>query len=140
MGVGGAEVVCLNFPNLSFFFLNLPLSSSPLSNLSCFSFSCIFFLYFFLVFFVFGQVSWVRQSDLHILTSGLLAYTSDSRFRAHHTSNDWILEIRDLKWTDAGSFSFFFCLFPSSFLLLSDFLFSILQFNKKPSFFSHRNS
>lgn len=52
------------------------------------------------------QVSWVRQSDLHILTSGLLAYTSDSRFQAHQspTSNDWILEIRDLKWTDAGSF------------------------------------
>lgn len=62
-----------------------------------------------------GQVSWVRQSDLHILTSGLTAYTSDSRFQAHHstTSNDWILEIRDLKWTDAGSF------FPFPFLFLS---------------------
>lgn len=76
------------------------------------------------VFFL-DQVSWVRQSDLHILTSGPTAYTSDTRFKAHHSSatNDWILEIQDLKWTDAGSF--LFLLSPSFSLLLSLFSFPL---------------
>lgn len=32
-------------------------------------------------FFIFLQVSWIRKRDLHILTAGVLTYTSDERFQ-----------------------------------------------------------
>ncbi|XP_015790819.1 uncharacterized protein LOC107367607 [Tetranychus urticae] len=49
-------------------------------------------------------VSWVRQKDLHILTSGRDTYTSDSRFRSINlpNSNEWTLEIRDTRLSDSG--------------------------------------
>ncbi|RWS10490.1 hypothetical protein B4U79_00046, partial [Dinothrombium tinctorium] len=49
-------------------------------------------------------VSWVRQKDLHILTSGDYVYTSDSRFRSIHLaqSTDWTLEILDTQINDTG--------------------------------------
>lgn len=50
------------------------------------------------------QVSWVRQADLHILTSGNYTYTSDQRFRAIHiaATNDWTLEVREAQLSDSG--------------------------------------
>lgn len=35
--------------------------------------TCVFFLHL--------QVSWIRKRDLHILTAGVLTYTSDERFQ-----------------------------------------------------------
>lgn len=52
------------------------------------------------------QVSWVRQSDLQILTSSTLVYISDHRFRATHSPDmtDWTLEISDSSFNDSGEF------------------------------------
>ncbi|XP_053206430.1 uncharacterized protein LOC128390700 [Panonychus citri] len=49
-------------------------------------------------------VSWVRQKDLQILTSGRDTYTSDARFRSINVanSNEWTLEIRDTRLSDSG--------------------------------------
>ncbi|EEC15969.1 conserved hypothetical protein [Ixodes scapularis] len=49
-------------------------------------------------------VSWVRQRDLHILTVGTYAYTSDQRFHSIHLegSDDWTLEVRYTQKGDAG--------------------------------------
>lgn len=50
------------------------------------------------------QVSWVRQRDWHILTSGLLTYTQEGRFTMHHNegSTKWTLAIKYLKLEDEG--------------------------------------
>ncbi|KAG8190001.1 hypothetical protein JTE90_002564 [Oedothorax gibbosus] len=49
-------------------------------------------------------VSWVRQVDLHILTVGTYTYTTDQRFTSIHkdSTDDWTLEIRELRRMDAG--------------------------------------
>ena len=72
-------------------------------------------------------MSWIRQRDLHILTTGLFTYTSDQRFSvAHRTdatlsgdsgpsvaglprhvvhqpqSEDWILQIKYVQPRDSG--------------------------------------
>ena len=52
------------------------------------------------------QVSWIRKSDLHVLTSDGLTFTGDQRFSAHFEKpNDdkgkddvglWTLQVRSL--------------------------------------------
>lgn len=51
-------------------------------------------------------VSWIRTSDLHILTWGTLTYTSDSRFEALHTpgSEVWTLRIMSAQPRDQGKY------------------------------------
>ncbi|KAK4005614.1 hypothetical protein OUZ56_007314 [Daphnia magna] len=50
------------------------------------------------------MLSWIRQRDLHVLTSALVSYTSDGRFSVHHqsTSDDWELRISTVQARDAG--------------------------------------
>ncbi|XP_060525794.1 hemicentin-1-like [Cylas formicarius] len=49
-------------------------------------------------------VSWMRKRDLHILTSGVHAYTGDGRFNIRHPehSDDWDLKIDYVQKRDAG--------------------------------------
>ncbi|CAM1319239.1 Uncharacterised protein g7153 [Pycnogonum litorale] len=49
-------------------------------------------------------VSWVRQSDYHILTVGTYTYTRDIRFKSHYhpESERWTLEIKLTRKNDAG--------------------------------------
>ncbi|CAM1319234.1 Uncharacterised protein g7149 [Pycnogonum litorale] len=49
-------------------------------------------------------VSWVRQSDLHILTVGEFTYTSDARFSCFYRpdTEDWLLEIKYPRENDSG--------------------------------------
>ncbi|XP_075161270.1 zwei Ig domain protein zig-8-like [Haematobia irritans] len=49
-------------------------------------------------------VSWVRHRDMHILTVGTYAYTSDLRFQVIHQTDvgDWILQIKSAQKRDAG--------------------------------------
>ncbi|GFT49634.1 uncharacterized protein NPIL_27401 [Nephila pilipes] len=50
------------------------------------------------------MVSWVRQTDLHILTVGTYTYTTDQRFTSIHMENtdDWTLQLRDTRKKDSG--------------------------------------
>ena len=50
------------------------------------------------------QVSWIRQRDLHVLTSAIVSYTSDGRFSVQHNSasDDWELHISSTQTRDAG--------------------------------------
>ena len=52
------------------------------------------------------QVTWVRIRDWHILTSGLLTYTADARFRVKHAADafEWTLEIKYLQKRDEGTY------------------------------------
>ncbi|CAL4115426.1 unnamed protein product [Meganyctiphanes norvegica] len=52
------------------------------------------------------KVSWVRQRDLAVLTSGLLAFASDQRFQPLHQdrSENWTLHIRFTQRRDAGEY------------------------------------
>ncbi|XP_046438745.1 uncharacterized protein LOC124190212 isoform X2 [Daphnia pulex] len=60
------------------------------------------------------QVTWIRIRDWHILTSGLLTYTADARFRIKHTENteasEWTLEIKFLQKRDEGTY---YCQIPT---------------------------
>ncbi|CAM1311520.1 Uncharacterised protein g5717 [Pycnogonum litorale] len=49
-------------------------------------------------------VSWIRKKDLHILTIGTFAYTTDNRYSTMHMENsdDWTLEIQYPEKSDAG--------------------------------------
>ncbi|XP_076624931.1 protein amalgam isoform X1 [Colletes latitarsis] len=49
-------------------------------------------------------VSWIRQRDLHILTIGILTYTSDQRFQSLHNdgSDEWTLKITSPQVRDSG--------------------------------------
>ncbi|XP_063868284.1 zwei Ig domain protein zig-8-like [Scylla paramamosain] len=51
-------------------------------------------------------VSWVRGSDIRLLTTGSITYTSDSRFVAVNPSKgeQWILKIHYVRKSDAGSY------------------------------------
>lgn len=51
-------------------------------------------------------ISWIRLRDWHILTNGMLTYTSDSRFQVLHKegSYDWILQIKYVQERDAGEY------------------------------------
>ncbi|KAI9578713.1 hypothetical protein GQX74_009287 [Glossina fuscipes] len=50
------------------------------------------------------SVSWIRKRDLHILTAGILTYTSDERFKVVRTggSKNWSLHIRYAQPRDSG--------------------------------------
>ncbi|XP_069998074.1 uncharacterized protein [Penaeus vannamei] len=50
------------------------------------------------------DVSWIRQRDLHILTVGILTYTSDDRFQVYHPENseEWHLDINPVTFRDSG--------------------------------------
>ncbi|XP_017788958.1 PREDICTED: protein turtle-like [Habropoda laboriosa] len=49
-------------------------------------------------------VSWIRQRDLHILTSSIFPYTGDERFSVKHpeASNEWTLKIEYVQQRDTG--------------------------------------
>ncbi|XP_014606147.1 PREDICTED: uncharacterized protein LOC106787903 isoform X1 [Polistes canadensis] len=49
-------------------------------------------------------VSWMRIRDLHILTAGTVAFSSDTRFNPQHTpgSDAWTLRLDNVKKTDSG--------------------------------------
>ncbi|VEN61546.1 unnamed protein product, partial [Callosobruchus maculatus] len=50
------------------------------------------------------QVSWIRKRDLHILTAGILTYTSDQRFQVirPEKSDNWTLQIKFPQLRDSG--------------------------------------
>jgi hypothetical protein len=50
-------------------------------------------------------VSWIRRSDLKILTIGLILYPNDNRFGPIHdpTSNVWILKLSQAQVDDSGT-------------------------------------
>lgn len=52
------------------------------------------------------QVSWIRTRDLHILTSGALTFSADSRFESVHSSNGdfWGLRLRGARIADTGQY------------------------------------
>lgn len=51
-----------------------------------------------------SQVSWIRKRDLHILTAGILTYTSDQRFQVIRPdkSDNWTLQIKFPQLRDSG--------------------------------------
>jgi hypothetical protein len=54
------------------------------------------------------MVFWIRNSDLQILTAGLLTFSSDPRFRVNHENSvdemDWSLLISDVRHEDQGMY------------------------------------
>lgn len=50
------------------------------------------------------QVSWIRKRDLHILTAGILTYTTDQRFQVIRPdkSDNWTLQIKYPQLRDSG--------------------------------------
>ncbi|KAK9701934.1 hypothetical protein QE152_g30279 [Popillia japonica] len=50
------------------------------------------------------SVSWIRKRDLHILTAGILTYTSDQRFQVIRPdkSDNWTLQIKFPQIRDSG--------------------------------------
>ena len=55
---------------------------------------------------MFEQVSWFRRRDWHILTTGVLTYTSDERFSVFHPegTDDWTLQIKYTTSRDNGTY------------------------------------
>ncbi|XP_071546410.1 zwei Ig domain protein zig-8-like [Panulirus ornatus] len=51
------------------------------------------------------QVSWIRGRDLHVLSSGQVTFSSDSRVSVSHVPDSWMLTIRYTQPRDAGSYS-----------------------------------
>ncbi|XP_069998247.1 obscurin [Penaeus vannamei] len=51
------------------------------------------------------QVSWIRGRDLHVLSSGLVAFSSDSRVSVANVGDSWTLTVRYTQPRDAGSYS-----------------------------------
>nr|XP_045624888.1 uncharacterized protein LOC123774568 [Procambarus clarkii] len=51
------------------------------------------------------QVSWIRGRDLHVLSSGQVTFSSDSRVSVTHLKDSWALTIRYSQPRDAGSYS-----------------------------------
>ncbi|CAB4063077.1 unnamed protein product [Lepeophtheirus salmonis] len=51
------------------------------------------------------SVSWIRKSDLQVLTSNTFTFTGDQRFSAHMGSNDlWTLQLKFTQLKDAGEY------------------------------------
>ncbi|KOX69100.1 Hemicentin-2 [Melipona quadrifasciata] len=52
------------------------------------------------------EVSWIRKRDLHILTVGILTYTTDQRFQTVHRdgSDEWTLKISSPQLRDSGTY------------------------------------
>ena len=64
----------------------------------------VFLLFYF-------QVSWIRKSDLHVLTSGSHTFTGDLRFSSRHSQathqagvDSWILQIKPTQLKDSGEY------------------------------------
>ncbi|KAK7076610.1 hypothetical protein SK128_019647, partial [Halocaridina rubra] len=51
------------------------------------------------------QVSWIRGRDLHVLSSGQIAFSSDSRVSVAHVNDAWTLNILYTQPRDAGRYS-----------------------------------
>lgn len=53
-----------------------------------------------------STVSWIRHSDLHILTVGRYTYTADNRYQSIYnpTTDEWILQIKYLQPRDSGMY------------------------------------
>ena len=51
-------------------------------------------------------MSWIRQSDLKILTIGDVLYTGDKRFQSLHEpgSEVWMLKVTSVRLEDAGDY------------------------------------
>ncbi|CAB3366561.1 Hypothetical predicted protein [Cloeon dipterum] len=51
-----------------------------------------------------GVVSWIRRKDFHLLTVGLVTYSSDDRFFVEHTRHlqNWGLKIKSVQQRDSG--------------------------------------
>jgi len=51
-------------------------------------------------------ISWIRHSDLHILTVGRYTYTADLRYQSIYnpTTDEWILQIKFLREQDRGMY------------------------------------
>lgn len=51
-------------------------------------------------------MSWIRKRDLHILTAGILTYTSDQRFQVMRPdkSDNWTLQIKFPQLRDSGTY------------------------------------
>ncbi|KAK8744907.1 hypothetical protein OTU49_000681, partial [Cherax quadricarinatus] len=49
--------------------------------------------------------SWIRGRDLHVLSSGAVTFSSDSRVSVSHLHDSWTLTIRYTQPRDAGSYS-----------------------------------
>ncbi|MPC42431.1 hypothetical protein E2C01_036054 [Portunus trituberculatus] len=52
------------------------------------------------------QVSWIRRTDFHILTTGVYTYTTDMRFSVLHPegTDDWTLQIKYAEERDNGTY------------------------------------
>ena len=54
------------------------------------------------------MVIWIRNSDLQILTAGLVTFTADNRFKVNLEnavdSTDWSLLITNVKMEDQGTY------------------------------------
>ena len=59
------------------------------------------------------QVSWLRRRDQHILAVGDFKYVADDRFRAFYSAatDTWMLQIKSVKKSDAGSYE---CQIPTT--------------------------
>ncbi|GFT21685.1 uncharacterized protein NPIL_143031, partial [Nephila pilipes] len=53
-----------------------------------------------------GKVSWIRKSDLQILSIGTIIYTTDQRFSVIHENNtdDWTMRLLDSRESDSGNY------------------------------------
>ncbi|KAI4487572.1 hypothetical protein M0804_005721 [Polistes exclamans] len=53
---------------------------------------------------IINVVSWMRKRDMHILSAGILMYTSDLRFQVIHPdkSENWTLQIKSPQERDSG--------------------------------------
>nr|XP_053638257.1 protein borderless-like [Cherax quadricarinatus] len=51
------------------------------------------------------QVSWIRGRDLHVLSSGEVTFSSDSRVQVSHLGDSWTLIIKYTQMRDAGPYS-----------------------------------
>lgn len=77
-----------------------------------------------------SKVSWIRKRDLHILTVGILTYSSDQRFQAIHQegSDEWTLKITSPQPRDSGNY---LILYSSLYFKLIDFCFKKVHTNVK---------
>ena len=57
-------------------------------------------------FFLLWQVTWIRRSDLKLLTIGKILYTQDQRFLPIHDdgSDVWILKLTNTQVKDSGEY------------------------------------
>ena len=49
-------------------------------------------------------VSWIRQKDLHVLTVGRYAFSTDRRFSSNFKDDNWNLKINKVQIRDTGDY------------------------------------